>query len=162
VHPPLCLLCQLTPTPSLGAFCESPGQPYDGQPCQANSSTCGGTVEDCHGRGPGFTLDAYGFHSNAMIAQIQVDAAKKLMGSSLAPVAGSVRSVHIYLDMANHTFALPNGTTVGTCPAAMGALSLLFCFCTYQNNTHTHFLHTGFSFAGGTTCVAVYRILSAC
>jgi neutral ceramidase len=112
-------------SPSLGAFCESPGQPYDGQPCQANSSTCGGTVEDCHGRGPGFTLDAYGFHSNAMIAQIQVDAAKKLMGSSLAPVAGSVRSVHIYLDMANHTFALPNGTTVGTCPAAMGASSFV-------------------------------------
>ncbi|KAJ6470810.1 Neutral/alkaline non-lysosomal ceramidase-domain-containing protein [Mycena vitilis] len=37
---------------TLGAFCESPGKPYDGQPCQANSSTCGGTVEDCHGRGP--------------------------------------------------------------------------------------------------------------
>ncbi|KAJ6506372.1 Neutral/alkaline nonlysosomal ceramidase [Mycena vitilis] len=113
---------------TLGAFCESPGKPYDGQPCQANSSTCGGTVEDCHGRGPGFTLDSYGFHSNAMIAQIQVDAAKSLVGSKLAPVSGSVRSVHVYLDMANHTFALPNGTTVGTCPAAMG-----------------------FSFAGGTT-----------
>ncbi|KAJ6544353.1 Neutral/alkaline nonlysosomal ceramidase [Mycena capillaripes] len=113
---------------TLGAFCESPGQPYDGQPCQANSSTCGGTVEDCHGRGPGFTLDSFGFHSNEMIAQIQVDAAKSLMNKQLAPVTGSVRSVHIYLDMANHTFALPNGTTVGTCPAAMG-----------------------FSFAGGTT-----------
>ncbi|KAJ7661420.1 Neutral/alkaline nonlysosomal ceramidase [Mycena polygramma] len=113
---------------TLGAFCESPGQPYDGQPCQANSSTCGGTVEDCHGRGPGFTLDSFGFHSNEMIAQIQVDAAKSLVGSKLAPVTGSVRSVHVYLDMANHTFTLPNGTTVGTCPAAMG-----------------------FSFAGGTT-----------
>ncbi|KAJ7983174.1 Neutral/alkaline nonlysosomal ceramidase [Mycena polygramma] len=113
---------------TLGAFCESPGQPYDGQPCQANSSTCGGTVEDCHGRGPGFTLDSFGFHSNEMIAQIQVDAAKSLVGSNLAPVTGSVRSVHVYLDMANHTFTLPNGTTVGTCPAAMG-----------------------FSFAGGTT-----------
>ncbi|KAJ6503191.1 Neutral/alkaline non-lysosomal ceramidase-domain-containing protein [Mycena vitilis] len=104
---------------TLGAFCESPGKPYDGQPCQANSSTCGGTVEDCHGRGPGFTLDSYAFHSNEMIAQIQVDAAKSLVGSNLAPVTGSVRSVHVYLDRANHTFTLPNGTTVGTCPAAM-------------------------------------------
>ncbi|KAJ7039381.1 Neutral/alkaline nonlysosomal ceramidase [Mycena alexandri] len=113
---------------TLGAFCESPGEPYDGQPCQANSSTCGGTVEQCHGRGPGFTLDALGFHSNAMIAQVQVDAAKSLMGAKLAPITGSVRSVHIYLDMANHTFVLPNGTQAQTCPAAMG-----------------------FSFAGGTT-----------
>ncbi|KAK7053720.1 Neutral/alkaline nonlysosomal ceramidase [Favolaschia claudopus] len=113
---------------TLGAFCESPGQPYDGQPCQANSSTCGGTVTDCHGRGPGFTLDSFGFHSNEMIAQIQVDAAKSLMSKSLAPVSGSVRSVHINLNMANHTFNLPNGTAAKTCPPAMG-----------------------FSFAGGTT-----------
>jgi len=43
-------------------------------------------------------------------------------------VNGSVKSVHIYLDMANHTFTLPNGTEVQTCPAALG-----------------------YSFAGGTT-----------
>ncbi|KAJ7200981.1 Neutral/alkaline nonlysosomal ceramidase [Mycena rebaudengoi] len=113
---------------TLGAFCESPGQPWHGQPCQANTSTCGGTVADCHGRGPGFNLDSFGFHSNQMIAQIQVDAAKKLMSSQLAPVTGSVRSVHINLNMANHTFTLPDGTTASTCPPAMG-----------------------FSFAGGTT-----------
>ncbi|KAJ6571882.1 Neutral/alkaline nonlysosomal ceramidase [Mycena capillaripes] len=113
---------------TLGAFCESPGQPYDGMPCQANTSTCGGTVADCHGRGPGFTLDSFGFHSNQMIAQVQVNAAKTILGKSLASVTGSVRSVHVYLDMANHTFVLPNGTTAETCPAAMG-----------------------FSFAGGTT-----------
>ncbi|KAF7348448.1 Neutral ceramidase [Mycena venus] len=112
----------------LGAFCESPGQPYDGMPCQANTSTCGGTVTDCHGRGPGFTLDSFGFHSNEMIAQIQVNAAKTILGKSLSTVSGTVRSVHVYLDMANHTFTLPNGTTAQTCPAAMG-----------------------FSFAGGTT-----------
>ncbi len=35
---------------SLGAFCESPGKPWDGQPCDFNSSTCGGTAQDCHGR----------------------------------------------------------------------------------------------------------------
>ncbi|CAK5278266.1 unnamed protein product [Mycena citricolor] len=116
---------------TLGAFCESPGKPYDGMACQANTSTCGGTVEDCHGRGPGFRLDSYGFHSNSMIAQVQADAAKTIIsggGSGLSAVSGSVRSVHVYLDMANHTFTLPNGTVAQTCPAAMG-----------------------FSFAGGTT-----------
>ncbi|KAJ6486736.1 Neutral/alkaline nonlysosomal ceramidase [Mycena sanguinolenta] len=113
---------------TLGAFCESPGEPFDGMPCQANSSTCGGTVEQCHGRGPGFTLDSFGFHSNEMIAQIQVNAAKTILGQTLSPVTGTVRSVHVYLNMANHTFPLANGTIAQTCPAAMG-----------------------FSFAGGTT-----------
>ncbi|KAJ7064710.1 Neutral/alkaline nonlysosomal ceramidase [Mycena amicta] len=94
---------------TLGAFCESPG-------------------EQCHGRGPGFTLDAFGFHSNQMIAQTQVNAAQTILGGKLSSISGTVRSVHIYLDMANHTFTLPNGTTAQTCPAAMG-----------------------FSFAGGTT-----------
>ncbi|KAJ7801448.1 Neutral/alkaline nonlysosomal ceramidase, partial [Mycena olivaceomarginata] len=133
VHPP--------PLPSLGAFCESPSQPYDGQPCQANTSTCAGTVKDCHGRGPAFTLDPYGFHSNEVIVQVQVDAAKGLVnGGKLGGVSGSVRSMHVYLDvhrpafrshyitLANRTFALPNGTVAKICPAAMG-----------------------FSFAGGTT-----------
>ena len=35
---------------SLGAFCESPGEPWDGQPCEAEHSTCGNATEDCHGR----------------------------------------------------------------------------------------------------------------
>ncbi|KAF7300950.1 Neutral ceramidase [Mycena indigotica] len=113
---------------TLGAFCESPGKPYDGQPCQANSSTCGGTAEQCHGRGPGFNLDSYGFHSNMMIAQTQADAAKVIMNKQLSSVAGTVRSVHIHLNMANHTFTLPNGSKASTCPPAMG-----------------------YSFAGGTT-----------
>ncbi len=33
-----------------GAFCESPGQPWDGQPCEFEHSTCGNTTQDCHGR----------------------------------------------------------------------------------------------------------------
>ncbi|KAJ7802418.1 Neutral/alkaline nonlysosomal ceramidase [Mycena olivaceomarginata] len=100
---------------TLGAFCESPGQPFDGMSCQANTSTCGGTAEDCHGRGPGFRLDSS-------------TGVKTILGKSLSSVTGTVRSVHVYLDMANHTFTLPNGTTAQTCPAALG-----------------------FSFAGGTT-----------
>lgn len=35
---------------SLGAFCESPGEPWDGLPCEAEHSTCGNKTEDCHGR----------------------------------------------------------------------------------------------------------------
>ncbi|THU89409.1 Neutral/alkaline nonlysosomal ceramidase [Dendrothele bispora CBS 962.96] len=112
---------------TLGAFCESPGEDFDGMACDFDHSTCGGTVQDCHGRGPGFRISD--FESNRLIGQAQLEGAKTVMeGGNLTPVAGAVRSVHVYMDMANHTFALPNGTTVQTCPAAMG-----------------------FSFAGGTT-----------
>ncbi|KAJ7144716.1 ceramidase [Mycena crocata] len=115
---------------TLGAFCESPGKPYDGLPCVANSSTCGGTAQQCHGRGPAFTADAYGFGSNAVIGARQADAARAIMRNrgEMVSVKGSVRSVHAYVDMAQYEFALGNGTRVRTCPAAMG-----------------------FSFAGGTT-----------
>ncbi|EKM53544.1 uncharacterized protein PHACADRAFT_163865 [Phanerochaete carnosa HHB-10118-sp] len=109
-----------------GAFCESPGQPWDGMPCQFDHSTCGNKTEDCHGRGPGFRISD--FESNKIIAQRQVDGAKKLMSRNLRPVSGSVAYVHTYLDMRYHSFQLPNGTTVQTCPPAMG-----------------------YSFAGGTT-----------
>ncbi|KAG2033204.1 hypothetical protein BDR03DRAFT_968244 [Suillus americanus] len=34
---------------SLGAYCESPGKPWDG-PCEFEDSTCGNRTEDCHGR----------------------------------------------------------------------------------------------------------------
>ncbi|CAK5267707.1 unnamed protein product [Mycena citricolor] len=85
-----------------------------------------GTVQDCHGRGPGFRLDSYGFASNTMIAQVQADAAQRIvshvLNSLLFLVADRLCS------RANHTFTLPNGTVAQTCPPAMG-----------------------FSFAGGTT-----------
>ena len=70
------------------------------------------------------------------------------MDGPLAPVTGGVKSAHTYLAMyvlgsgtlwivfcvltqldwvrANHKFTLPNGTTVSTCPAAMGELRLPF------------------------------------
>ncbi|KJA28727.1 hypothetical protein HYPSUDRAFT_33070 [Hypholoma sublateritium FD-334 SS-4] len=111
---------------TLGAFCESPGQPYDGLPCEADHSTCGGTVEDCHGRGPGFQISD--FESNRIIGQLQFEGAQTVMNGPMTPVHGTVKSVHTYMSMANHTFTLPNGTIVSTCPAAMG-----------------------FAFAGGTT-----------
>ncbi|KAI0364819.1 Neutral/alkaline nonlysosomal ceramidase [Pilatotrama ljubarskyi] len=111
---------------TLGAFCESPGQPWDGQPCDFDHSTCGNRTEDCHGRGPGFRISD--FESNRIIAQHQVDGAKTLMSQPLTEVTGPVKWVHTYMNMSFRQFTLPNGTTVQTCPPAMG-----------------------FSFAGGTT-----------
>ncbi|KAI0764296.1 Neutral/alkaline nonlysosomal ceramidase [Trametes elegans] len=111
---------------TLGAFCESPGEAWDGQPCDFDHSTCGNKTEDCHGRGPGFRTSD--FESNRIIAQHQVDGAKALMGQQLTEVSGPVKWVHTYMNMSFRSFQLPNGTTVQTCPPAMG-----------------------FSFAGGTT-----------
>ncbi|KAL9712181.1 hypothetical protein Ac2012v2_005258 [Leucoagaricus gongylophorus] len=111
---------------TLGAFCESPGEEWDGQACDPVHSTCGGTVQDCHGRGPGFRISD--FESNQIIAGLQFQGAQKIMNGQLSPVSGAVKSVHAYMNMANHSFTLSNGTLVSTCPAALG-----------------------FSFAGGTT-----------
>ncbi|KLO12559.1 Neutral/alkaline nonlysosomal ceramidase [Schizopora paradoxa] len=114
---------------TLGAFCESPGKPWHGEACDFETSTCGNATQDCHGRGPGFHISD--FESNRIIGERQFRGAKALMerdASSLLPVSGPVRSAHAYLNMSDHQFDLPNGTTVRTCPPALG-----------------------FSFAGGTT-----------
>ncbi|KAL5638356.1 hypothetical protein ACGC1H_005139 [Rhizoctonia solani] len=111
---------------SLGAYCESPGQPWDGQPCEYQKSTCGNKTQDCHGRGPGFRVSD--FESNLIIGTNQFNGAKTLMSSTLPSVSGAVRSLHSYVNMSSYSFALINGTTVTTCPPAMG-----------------------YSFAGGTT-----------
>lgn len=104
-----------------GAFCESPGEPWDGQECTFNTSTCGGASEDCHGRGPGFRVSD--FYSNYLIGLAQYEGAQAVMNdddNNRVPVSGSVRSVHQYVNMSSYTFTLPNGTTVTTCPAALG------------------------------------------
>ncbi|KAG9042279.1 hypothetical protein FS837_011082 [Tulasnella sp. UAMH 9824] len=112
---------------TLGAFCESPGKPWDGLPCDFEQSTCGNRTQECHGRGPGFMISD--FKSNEIIGTRQFEGAKLLMESSdLHRIAGPVRSVHTYIDMSNYTFALTNGTIVSTCSPALG-----------------------FGFAGGTT-----------
>ncbi|KAJ6566570.1 Neutral/alkaline nonlysosomal ceramidase [Mycena capillaripes] len=121
---------------TLGAFCESPSEPYDGLPCVVDNSTCGGRVQQCHGRGPAFTQDAWGFGSNREIGARQARAAGAILRNAQAQggegmmraVKGRVRSAHAHVDMSRYEFVLANGTVVTTCPAAMG-----------------------FSFAGGTT-----------
>ncbi|TFK97318.1 Neutral/alkaline nonlysosomal ceramidase [Pterulicium gracile] len=112
---------------TLGAFCEAPGQPFDGQPCNFNTSTCGESAAGCHGRGPGFRISD--FESNRIIGEKQFFGARDVMqGTRRSAVSGGVKGVHTYLNMAFHSFQLPNGTTVQTCPPALG-----------------------FSFAGGTS-----------
>ena len=104
----------------LGAFCESPGKPYDGQSCEAEHSTCGGAVGDCHGRyaiyfflslfrphsarmswfsfrGPGFRISD--FESNRIIGEAQFLGAQKVMNGPLSPVQGHVKSAHAYVTM---------------------------------------------------------------
>ncbi|KAL0061431.1 hypothetical protein AAF712_011725 [Marasmius tenuissimus] len=68
------------------------------------------------------------FESNRLIGEAQFKGAQTIMNGNLSPVSGAVRSVHVYVNMANHTFTLTNGTRAQTCPPALG-----------------------FSFAGGTT-----------
>ncbi|CAE6350538.1 unnamed protein product [Rhizoctonia solani] len=58
---------------TLGAYCESPGQPWDGQPCEYERSTCGNRTQDCHGRGPGFRVSD--FESNLIIGTNQFNGA---------------------------------------------------------------------------------------
>ncbi|CAA7260368.1 unnamed protein product [Cyclocybe aegerita] len=103
---------------TLGPICQSPGKEYDGQPCDPDHSTCGGTVQDCRGRGPGFRISD--FESNKIIGQLQFEGARGIMNGPLSPVQGAVKSVHAYVAMANHSFQLADGRTVSTCPAAMG------------------------------------------
>lgn len=47
--------------------------------------------------GPGFRVSD--FESNSLIAQAQFLGAQSIMSGSLNPVSGTVRSVHVYLDM---------------------------------------------------------------
>ncbi|OJA15101.1 hypothetical protein AZE42_05573 [Rhizopogon vesiculosus] len=69
--------------------------------------------------GPGFRISD--FESNRMIGQAQFEATRTVMeGNNMTGVSGSVKSVHVYLDMTNYSFTLPNGTLARTCPAALG------------------------------------------
>jgi neutral ceramidase len=102
----------------LGAYCED----GTGSQCRLNDSTCGGKSQDCHGRGPYFALNDGGAKSCYEIGKRQYQGAKNLYGDSASfkSISGKVRSFHTFVDFSNFTFTLTNGTTVHTCPAAMG------------------------------------------
>jgi len=106
----------------LGAWCEDGSNKM----CTYAESTCGGTNEACHGRGPFFREKDNGAKSCFEIGKRQYTAAKALyekMNSSPTVITGgsAVRSFHVYQDMNGYTFPSPfNGTTLKTCPAALG------------------------------------------
>jgi neutral ceramidase len=105
-------------TPNVnGAWCEDGSN----QQCRLNDSTCAGKSQDCHGRGPFFGLNDGGAKSCYEIGKRQHNGALSIYNSnSLTSIAGSVRSFHTFVDFSNFTFTLKNGTTVSTCPAALG------------------------------------------
>ncbi|KAI9739847.1 MAG: hypothetical protein M1818_004903 [Claussenomyces sp. TS43310] len=104
----------------LGAWCDD----GSGEMCTLENSTCAGISETCHGRGPLFQKLDLGVSSCYEIGRRQYAGAKALYDSfdaTSTPVTDpSVKSFHFFQDMSNFTFALPNGTVVKTCPAALG------------------------------------------
>lgn len=104
----------------LGAWCED----GTGQMCSFENSTCSdGKSQKCHARGPLFTTDDTGTASCFEVGRRQFEPARTLYSQphKLTPIRGRwVKSFHTFHDMSNHKFALPNGTEVTTCPAALG------------------------------------------
>ncbi|KAL9630810.1 MAG: hypothetical protein Q9164_006227, partial [Protoblastenia rupestris] len=104
----------------LGAYCED----GSGEMCTFNTSTCGGKSEPCHGRGPMFREKDEGASSCFEIGRRQFVGAKALydkMDQIGTHVQGpAVKSLHSFQDLSNFSFVHPNGSTVHTCPAALG------------------------------------------
>lgn len=104
----------------LGAYCEDGSDAK----CDFQDSTCGGRNEPCHGRGPLFRVKDQGASSCFEIGRRQFVGAKALydmMPRVGTPIRGSaVKSLHTFQDLSHYTFPHPNGSTVSTCPAALG------------------------------------------
>lgn len=103
----------------LGAYCED----GSGEKCNFQDSTCGNGNKMCHGRGPMFRKKDQGASSCLEIGRRQYAGAKALYLSMITnniPIKGSVRSFHTYRDFSNVTVQHPNGSSVSTCPAALG------------------------------------------
>ena len=78
-----------------------------------------GKCQQCIGRGPAHPGPDSA--SCEIIAEKQYSTAKFLLTSPETAVSGSVRSLHTFVDFsAPYAFALPNGTSVTTCAAALG------------------------------------------
>ncbi|KAI0894574.1 neutral ceramidase [Annulohypoxylon nitens] len=106
---------------TLGAWCDD----GSGQQCSYINSTCSnGKSQACHGRGPLFTELDLGIASCYEIGKRQYNGARSvydsLDSSGTAVVGSTVKSFHYYHDMSFWNFELDNGTTVQTCPAALG------------------------------------------
>ena len=107
-----------------GAYCES--GPDAGQQCNFETSLCGGKNGPCHGRGPHWGLDDAGTASTFEIGRRQYLGTRSLFEqmqtntASVQNLQGAVKSLHVFVDFANRTFSLPNGSKARTCPAALG------------------------------------------
>ncbi|TVY80554.1 Neutral ceramidase [Lachnellula suecica] len=105
---------------TLGAWCDD----GSGEMCTLENSTCQGTSENCHGRGPEFQKLDLGVSSCYEIGRRVYAASKSLYDSfdSVAtPVSDpSVKAYHTFNDMQYYNFTLPDGTAAQTCPAALG------------------------------------------
>lgn len=109
-------------TPNVnGAWCED----GSGLQCTLENSTCGGTNEACHGRGPYYGLNDGGTKSCYEIGTRQYNGASSIYTSIVSsggtPISGSaIKSYHSYVDYSDFEFVLPNGTAARTCVAALG------------------------------------------
>eukprot|EP00521_Asterionellopsis_glacialis_P018528 CAMPEP_0195296218 /NCGR_PEP_ID=MMETSP0707-20130614/18994_1 /TAXON_ID=33640 /ORGANISM="Asterionellopsis glacialis, Strain CCMP134" /LENGTH=751 /DNA_ID=CAMNT_0040357659 /DNA_START=41 /DNA_END=2293 /DNA_ORIENTATION=- len=87
-----------------------------GLPCDVHSSTCNGKMELCVASGPGKDM----LDSTEIIGRNQFDHAVSLFERASAELSGVVDFRHSFIDMSNITVTLKNGTTVKTCPPALG------------------------------------------
>ncbi|KIX02508.1 uncharacterized protein Z518_08449 [Rhinocladiella mackenziei CBS 650.93] len=105
----------------LGAWCEDGSN----QQCAFDTSTCGGTSQACHGRGPYYGRDDGGTDSCYEIGRRQYRGAVDIlshMSTEGTPITGDVtRSFHTYVDLSSLSFPHPShGSIVRTCSAALG------------------------------------------
>lgn len=105
----------------LGQWCDD----ATGGECSLAGSTCAdGTITHCNGRGPAFAAGDLGISSCYEIGRRQFAAAQSIMSSldtsGTAVVGPTVKSFFTYHDMRYYSFPLADGTTVQTCPSALG------------------------------------------
>lgn len=96
-----------------GARCENTGEPCDG-----SKNSCNGRPNLCIARGPGFDH----FASTQILGHRQYLKAKEILKdrSRSTTTTGPIIFKHAWVDMTNVKVTLPDGSTIKTCPPAMG------------------------------------------
>ncbi|XP_038060222.1 putative neutral ceramidase C [Patiria miniata] len=86
-----------------------------GEPCEEETSTCGGEPTNCLGGGPGNDM----YENTRMIAEKLYEKAKELYDATGTPVSGPVSSIQQYVNMSSVTVTKGN-ETFKTCTPALG------------------------------------------